>query len=400
MQRTVLRPLALAALLSSAAPAVAQRGGEGVAAPALTRRALAVVCQERAHPLAALVQQVGPPSQALGDVRRGLALVWERGGQSLIAWLDPDGAFAGSLSGAALGVLAADRAVLWAEIDGRPALIVPLADGAQLQVDLASGSVHEQRPMPTQQALAAASEATRAGDHGAAAAALASAIDADPTDPEAWRALARALERKGDREAARETLARGMQTLHGARLTPVSTEWRVVDPRARVALELVTQRERAGEHAGALQALEEALRLYPCMDEAVLRHAAEVRRNKGADAADGALRAAIARLECARAQAAAHVDAADFHLRAGAHALAQSHLYDALALGEDREATLRTLAKVEVALGRPCAARAVLQRLHGRWLADRDGATDTRRREHAAERLARLEGEIARLEPR
>ena len=400
MQRTGLRPLALAVLLSGAVPALAQRGCEGVAAPALTRRLLTAVCADPAHPLVSLFERHGPPSHALGGVRRGLAVVFERGADSILVWLDADGDLAGLVSGTDLGTLAPDRAVIWSDEGGRAVFIVPQVDGSQRQVDSATGRVEERPPSVTNRALAAASEATRTGDHAAAAQALRSAVDADPTDPEAWRALSRALERSGDDAAARAALARGMQTLHGARLTPVSTEWRVVDPRARVALELVAQRERAGEHAAALQALEEALRLYPCMDEAVLRHAAEVRRSRGVDAADEELRRAIARLACPRAQASAHIDAARFHERERAYLYTRAHLYAALALGEDREATLRSLADVEVALVNPCEARAVLQRLHARWVADFDAATDIRRREYAAARLVRLEHELAQLELR
>jgi len=350
--------------------------------------------------IGAFVAERGQPLHVLGGQRNELVLVWCDGGSPTLAWFDGRGALVGEVEGAQLELAALDprRAPVLRHGSEGTSVIVPIADGTRRIVDLATGAVGTVETSSSSRLRLEAEDRARHGDHAGAVERFEGALAEDPTDPDTWRALARALERKGEPTAARAVLARGTEAVHGGRLAPVSMEWRVVDPRARLAYDVVTHYEREGDTARALAALGDVERLYPCMEQATLHRATLARASggaAGARAADDVLRATIERLECPRTRASAHLDAVAFHERSGDLELARSHLEEARQLGEQREVVLRALARIDLARGEPQLAEKALVQLRARWSEDHAALTDDRRRAKSSERLARIDAELA-----
>ncbi|MEZ6015527.1 MAG: hypothetical protein R3F49_10460 [Planctomycetota bacterium] len=341
------------------------------------------------------------PTHALCTREGELVLLWSAGGAITLGRFDGRGALRGLLDGRALGLDALDdeRAPLVRSTANGAGIVLWLADGRRVLVDLQAGCALDlEDDAAALHAEAAAS--ARSGDLESQVETLERALAKDPSDTEAWRSLARAIERSGDRDAAREVLARASTSLLEGRIKPVSMDWRVCDPRARLAFDLASRYEREGDLGRARAALRTVETLFPCMEEATLHRASlalALDPEHGASAADAILNETIAMLECPRAQSAAHLDAAALLERAGAFDLARTHIAASIALGEDREVVLRALARVELALGDTSAAIAALERLKARWLADHALLEDDRRRVKSKERLEHLEAELASL---
>jgi tetratricopeptide (TPR) repeat protein len=389
---------------SPAFEAAHARGAERMAGASQggAARAMWALCAIARNDVAPLIAERGQPLHVLGGHRSELVLVWCTGGAPALAWFDGRGALVGAVGSAELesGALDPRRAPALRQGPVGTSVIVPIADGTRRIVDLATGAISAAEEGASERLRLAAEEHERQGDHAGAIQHLEGALAEDPTDPDAWRSLARALERQGEPTAARDVLVRGTEALHGGRLEPVSMEWRVVDPRARLAYDVVTRFERDGDMASALAALGDVERLYPCMEQATLHRASLVRASggaEGANAADELLRATIERLECPRARAAAHLDAVTFHERSGDLELARTHLVDVLQLGEQREVVLRALARIDLARGEPALAEDALAQLRVRWSEDHASLTDDRRRAKSSERLARLDAELAEV---
>ena len=330
------------------------------------------------------------PSHVLVSERGLAVLVWATAEDIEARWFSASAEATGSNSIVESGQLEAGREpALGQGADGATTLILPLDREVLVEVNLASGAVDRR-------------ERAERRDSAASLEGLDAAVDADPTAPDAWAALTRALHREGEDERAREVLEEAVQTLHGGRTQPVSMRWSVTDPRARLTLNLYEERLTAGDAEGAHATLDDLERLYPCMEEAVLLRA-ELALGSAADessgyaAADEVLRGTIHLLDGDEERAAAHVDAARFLEERGALEQAVQHLGEAVALGEDREIVLRTLARIEAARGNSLAAAVWLERLRARWENDLESLNDERRRASCAERIERITSEIESL---
>jgi len=356
--------------------------------------------------LVPLVRQLGLPEHVLGAPRAGLVCVWsDSGAPPVVVWFDANGLLEGRASGedGSLGPLDPRRAPVLRRNGTCAELVLPQLNSPRRILDLATGQITTEPSDDTTRRCADALALLNAGDTLGAVTALEVAVADDPSDPKAWRELARAIERSGDNSRAVTVLARGVAAVHAGRLTPVSTEWRVLDPRARLSYDLVQQYTRTGQIVRAEAALEATLRHYPHMQEAVLHRASSALRTDpidGRSRADALLRAALVGLDCPRERAAAHLDAATFHERAGAFELARAHLDEALACGEDREIVVRGLARLAERCGQFGDAVEALTLLRERWVQDLAPLVDERRRDHALERLARLDEELASLHAR
>lgn len=371
-------------------------------APVLAFEAL---CRAPGSALTPIVARHGLPEHVLGTRAGEIVVIWSEGARTTAAWFDGAGALRGAVDGAALalGPLAERRAPALRVAGARTQVLMPLEDGQRYVLDLGTGSVCRERPTSGPRLVSEAQDLAREGDLTGAVARFEDALTQDPTDPEAWRAFARALERGGEVSRSRDVLVRASETVHGGRLKPVSMDWRVCDPRARLTLDLVTKCEQQGDIESALAALRTVERLYPCMEEATLHRASLARASdpeQGAALADVVLRETIALLECPHARAAAHLDAATFHERGRDLELARAHLTDVWTLGEEREVVLRSLARIDTARGAYAAAVEALELLRQRWLADLESLSDDRRRQRSDGRLAGLERELADLRRR
>lgn len=336
----------------------------------------------------------GAPEHLLVSASGVVVLVFHAAGGASLVWFDGRGAFLGETRTAPLDPARSPVFV------GPESLLLPLADGTRVQLALDSAHITLVGGGTSASLRRDADELARRGELAAAVAEYERVVASDPTDAEAWRSLARALERTGDGRGAQRVLTRANDAVQGGRQKPVSMDWRVLDPRARLALDLVAQYELRGDSERARRALDDLARLYPCMEEATLCRAKLAEASdpvEGPLLADAVLRETIARLECPRARAAAHLDAAAFHERARSLDLARAHLTDVLALGEQREVVLRALARIDTERGDYARAVQSLTQLRERWAADLASVTDERRRAHSQERLDRLDRELAAL---
>lgn len=305
-----------------------------------------------------------------------------------------------------LAVRDADTAVTFAYDAAGVCLAVPLECGR-----LALVQFHDDAALPYQVCsfirptrLACGAEAwldqaralAREGDDDAALYAYEAAIESSPEDPRGYRELASFHDRRGDEEARLTSLRMAMDRLFLEASGPVTEEWRVGTPEARIALEYVEARRDHGGLGGAHMALDEALSLYPCMAQAVLMRAEMLLEEDDLDGAIDAFEVALSRLGPEHL-AAAHHDVGRFLQRHGCRKEALRYLEDAFALGDRSEFLLRGLADACEETGDHDRAAQWLGALRKRWQEIDNGESEPRRRARWTRRLAELDEEIERV---
>ena len=245
--------------------------------------------------------------------------------------------------------------------------------------------------------LTQARQLDRAGDTDAAKYALEAAIETDPTDARGYRELANFYRRRGEDGHRIDCLEAGVMKLHQGLEGVADDKWQVGTPAARLTYDYITALHAEDDSLRASEALERALKLYPCMEQMVLLQAELLIKDGHVDVAVETLHEALGKLDPNADLAAAYHDVGRFFLRNEQPQPALRFLEDAFALGDETEFLLRGLADVSLELGEPSRAADWLTRLASRWRSTRNGSTGEARAERAEQRLRELDDEITRL---
>ena len=238
----------------------------------------------------------------------------------------------------------------------------------------------------------------RKGDLAAARYAFEAAIETDPADARTYREFARFHVKQGDAAARLACLRTGVDRLYRRANGPVTGDWSVGTPSARLVVDFLDATREANGDKACHVALDEALELYPCMEHIVLMRAKLLLDEGEDEAAIWTLDNALALVDPNNDLAAAFHDVGRFLRGEDRDALALRYMEDAHALGDRSEFLLRGLAEIAADAGEFARATEWLGELRSIWADTQNGETQERRSARAAERLAGLDQEIADLE--
>ena len=222
--------------------------------------------------------------------------------------------------------------------------------------------------------------------------------EAFPAEPRVYQQLARIHRRAGDRAAQLDCLEEGLRRSHGAVREAVTLDWQVGTPEARLVLEFVetTRKVRGDREAGRV--LGQALKLYPCMEQAVILRAELLLASGKGEEAIASLEEAVGALEGSGDVGAALHDIGRFLERQGRHGEALLFMERSFAKGEFSEFLIRDIADLHVRINQPTVAARWLSRLEDHWGSVANGATGLDRSLRGHRRLTDLRREIEELE--
>lgn len=291
-----------------------------------------------------------------------------------------------------------------------PCLSVPLECGSVALLEYSSSSPGsfgvcslmrpEKFQCGTDAWLEQARKLQRRGDLAAARYAFEAAIETDPADARTYREYARFHGKQDDAEARLACLRTGVDRLYRHANGPVTGDWSVGTPSARLVVDFLDATREAHGDDACHAALDEALELYPCMEHIVLMRAELLLAEGEDEAAVWTLDNALALVDPNNDLAAAFHDVGRFLRGEDRDELALRYLEDAYALGDRSEFLLRGLSEIAEDAGRFTRALEWLGELRSIWADTHNGETQERRSERAAERLAGLDEEIAELAAR
>lgn len=290
-----------------------------------------------------------------------------------------------------------------------PCMAVPLACGSVALVDfdlaeqdygICSLIRPEKHSYGVDAWLKQAHVLTKEGDQSAARYAFEAAIETDPTDARTYREFSNFLERQNQDEDRLACLRLGVDRLYARADGPVTGDWAVGTPSARLVVDFLQATRKIEGDAKCHTLLDEALALYPCMEQVVLMRAELLLEEDEDEAAIYAIDHALALIDPNSDLAAAHHDVGRFLRRHKRDQMASRYLEDAYALGDRSEFLLRGLAGTAEDSGDYLRAIMWLEELAGIWRGTHNGESAARRSARGAARLAGLGDEIDELHER
>lgn len=284
------------------------------------------------------------------------------------------------------------------QMDREGIALVSLGEPEGEALEVCSVVPNQGSTQDAEQWLRESRELLLAGDEAAARASLEAAREAFPAEPRVYQQLARIHRRAGDRAAQLDCLEEGLRRSHGAVREAVTLDWQVGTPEARLVLEFVetTRKVRGDREAGRV--LGQALKLYPCMEQAVILRAELLLASGKGEEAIASLEEAVGALEGSGDAGAALHDIGRFLERQGRHEEALLFMERSFAKGEFSEFLIRDIADLHVRINQPTVAARWLSRLEDHWGSVANGATGLDRSLRGHRRLTDLRREIEELE--
>jgi Tfp pilus assembly protein PilF len=284
------------------------------------------------------------------------------------------------------------------QMDREGIALVSLGEPEGEALEVCSVVPNQGSTQDAEQWLRESRELLLAGDEAAARASLEAAREAFPAEPRVYQQLARIHRRAGDRAAQLDCLEEGLRRSHGAVREAVTLDWQVGTPEARLVLEFVetTRKVRGDREAGRV--LGQALKLYPCMEQAVILRAELLLASGKGEEAIASLEEAVGALEGSGDVGAALHDIGRFLERQGRHEEALLFMERSFAKGEFSEFLIRDIADLHVRINQPTVAARWLSRLEDHWGSVANGATGLDRSLRGHRRLTDLRREIEELE--